>query len=107
MNVAAGVTAVGGDPTAYTDGTKTMQWPWPMYPAALNYCGQAGYGQYDLSNIQLVGPMSGTIQTATAAIQAALVSQHAAGGNAGLNYYVLHPSILNELVTGYGRRDPS
>jgi len=100
MNVAAGVTAAGGDPTAYTDSTKTAQWPWPMYPAALNYCGQAGYGQYDLSLIDVLGP-------SPASLQSALAAQHANSSNAGLPYYQLHPSILSELVYGYTLRYPA
>jgi hypothetical protein len=105
MNVAGGISALTvngspGDPTAYTDSSQTAQWPWPMYPAALNYCGQAGYGQYDLNLIDVLGPAPSTLQTA-------LATQHAASGNAGLNYYQLHTSILEELVVGYGRRDPA
>jgi uncharacterized protein (DUF362 family) len=100
MNIAAGITAVGGDPAAYTDSTKTAQWPWPMYPAALNYCGQAGYGQYDLNLIDILGPAPGALQTA-------LATQHANASNAGLHYYQLHPSIVSELVTGYTLRNPA
>jgi len=100
MNVAAGITAAGGDPTAYTTSAKTAQWPWPMYPAALNYCGQAGYGQYDLSLIDVLGPAPSTLQ-------ATLATQHANSSNAGLNHYQLHPSIVSELVTGYTLRNPA
>jgi len=115
MNIAAGVAANGGDPAAYTDSTKQYQWNWPMYPAALNYCGQykkqigtdAGgnpvysyLGQYDLNMIDVLGPAPSTLQ-------AALANQHAAGGNAGLTYYQLHTSILSELVYGYTLRDPA
>jgi uncharacterized protein (DUF362 family) len=83
MNISAGITAVGGDPTAYT-GTG-YQWPWPMYPAALNYCGQAGYGQYDLSLIDVLGPAISSLQV----------------------QYGLHSSIVSELVTGYAPRYPA
>ena len=85
MNIAAGISAVGGDPTAYTDSTKSVQWPWPMYPAALNYCGQAGYGQYALSNIDVLGPAISSVQV----------------------QYGLHSSIVSELVTGYTLRNPA
>ena len=85
MNIAAGVTAVGGDSTAYTSSSKTAQWPWPMYPAALNYCGQAGYGQYALSNIDVLGPAISSLQA----------------------QYGLHSSIVSELVTGYTLRNPA
>jgi hypothetical protein len=100
MNIAAGITAAGGDPAAYTNSTKAAQWPWPMYPAALNYCGQAGYGQYDLSNIDVLGPTPATLQSA-------LASQHANSSNAGLDYYQLSPDIASELVTGYALRYPA
>ena len=107
MNVATAITNVlvngqPSDPTAYVynnGNTPTQQWPWPMYPAALNYCGQAGYGQYDLNLIDVLGPAPSTLQ-------AALPNQHAASGNTGLNYYQLHPSIAEELVVGYGLRNP-
>ena len=85
MVISGGVSAVGGDPTAYTDSTKSAQWPWPMYPAALNYCGQAGYGQYALSNIDVLGPAISSVQV----------------------QYGLHNSIGSELVTGYTLRTPA
>ena len=71
-----------------------------MYPAALNYCGQACYGQYDLNMIDVLGPSPGSLQPA-------LANQHANGSNAGLQYYALHTSIVSELVTGYAPRYPA
>ena len=69
-------------------------------PAALNYCGQAGYGQYDLSLIDVLGP-------SPASLQAALATQHANSSNAGSQDYALHTSILSELVYGYTLRYPA
>jgi len=109
MNVATAVTQTPafGDSTAWTDGGKTDSWPWPMYPAALNYCGQyqaqdgSTLGQYDLSKIAVLGPSNRSFSS----IQNAITTQHA--NSATTNYYGLHPSIANELVLGYGLREPA
>jgi uncharacterized protein (DUF362 family) len=115
MNIATGITNVlvngqPSDPTAWTDSTKADSWPWPMYPAALNYCGQylaqdgkTTLGQYNLNLIDVLGPSNSSF----ASIQNAIATQHANSANNGNNYYQLHPSIAEELVVGYGLRDPA
>jgi len=86
MNIKQAISSVGGDATAYTSSSKSAQWPWPMYPAALNYCGQAGMGQYALSLIDVLGPAIASVQ----------------------HQYTLHSNITSgtspQLVTGYAHR---
>ena len=59
-----------------------------MYPAALNYCGQAGYGQYDLSLIDAFSYAAGL-----SPVGSRLSTRQRQQRRPAINTYALHSNI--------------